>query len=340
MYLITLFAIIAFIFSVWRDRRSFLNPALLIICIILINISVAKILYDSGYVVAHGFIIFLLLFVIPLIILLSAVFLIYNGFILLKREGLSKTNLLSLILGIIILLFFALIFFYYTSVGRLFFSNMILTIIFIIIVFSYLLFGSAFVGLMLYSILYLAIPKNKLYDFIIIHGAGLKEGEYVTPLLKQRIDKAIEAFYKSKNPNIRIIASGGKGNDEKISEAQAIANYIEKETTVPTDRIILEDKSTTTYENLLFSKEIGESLIENPKFLFVTNNYHVYRTGAYAKKVGMVGDGLGCRTARYYIPSAFIREFIALCVKIKWVFAAFYAILISGLFLSYGYLLF
>ena len=111
MYLITLFAIIAFIFSVWRDRRSFLNPALLIICIILINISVAKILYDSGYVVAHGFIIFLLLFVIPLIILLSAVFLIYNGFILLKREGLSKTNLLSLILGIIILLFFALIFF-------------------------------------------------------------------------------------------------------------------------------------------------------------------------------------------------------------------------------------
>ena len=155
-----------------------------------------------------------------------------------------------------------------------------------------------------------------------------------------QIDKAIEAFYKSKNPNIRIIASGGKGNDEKISEAQAIANYIEKETTVPTDRIILEDKSTTTYENLLFSKKIGESLIENPKFLFVTNNYHVYRTGAYAKKVGMVGDGLGCRTARYYIPSAFIREFIALCVKIKWVFAAFYAILISGLFLSYGYLLF
>ena len=96
MYLITLFAIIAFIFSVWRDRRSFLNPALLIICIILINISVAKILYDSGYVVAHGFIIFLLLFVIPLIILLSAVFLIYNGFILLKREGLSKTNLLAI----------------------------------------------------------------------------------------------------------------------------------------------------------------------------------------------------------------------------------------------------
>ena len=90
----------------------------------------------------------------------------------------------------------------------------------------------------------------------------------------------------------------------------------------------------------MFSKEIGESLIENPKFLFVTNNYHVYRTGAYAKKVGMVGDGLGCRTAKYYIPSAFIREFIALCVKIRWVFAAFYAILISGLFLSYGYLLF
>lgn len=154
----------------------------------------------------------------------------------------------------------------------------------------------------------------------------------MTPLLKQRIDKAIEAFYKSKNPNIRIIASGGKGNDEKISEAQAIANYIEKETTVPTDRIILEDKSTTTYENLLFSKKIGESLIENPKFLFVTNNYHVYRTSAYARKIKMDGYGLGCRTAGYYIPSAFIREFIAACVKIKWAFVVLYTLLFIFLF--------
>lgn len=90
----------------------------------------------------------------------------------------------------------------------------------------------------------------------------------------------------------------------------------------------------------MYSKMLGESEVDSPKFLFVTNNYHVYRTGAYAKNIGLAGDGLGCRTARYYIPSAFIREFIALCLKIKWVFVAFYLLLIVGLLLSYGYLIF
>ena len=98
-------------------------------------------------------------------------------------------------------------------------------------------------------------------------------------------------------------------------------------------RVLLEEKSTTTYENLLFSKEIGEELVDKPKFLFVTNNYHVYRTSAYARKIKMDGDGLGCRTAGYYIPSAFIREFIAAWVKIKWVFVVLYAILFIFLFL-------
>ena len=105
---------------------------------------------------------------------------------------------------------------------------------------------------MLYSILYLFIPKKKHYDFIIIHGAGLLDGEKVTPLLKRRIDKAVEAYHKSKNPHIKIIASGGQGGDEKISEAQAITNYLLEETDVPQDAVILEDQSRTTYENLSF----------------------------------------------------------------------------------------
>ena len=81
--------------------------------------------------------------------------------------------------------------------------------------------------------------------------------------------------------------------------------------------IILEDQSRTIYENLLYSKEIGEKLVADPQFLFVTNDYHVFRISTYARKLGMKGDGLGCRTAGYCIPSAFIREYVALCVKLK-----------------------
>ena len=49
----------------------------------------------------------------------------------------------------------------------------------------------------------------------------------------------------------------------------------------------------------------------------------------------MKGDGLGCRTAGYYIPSAFIREYVALCVKMKWLFVVFYAFLVFMILMSY-----
>lgn len=99
--------------------------------------------------------------------------------------------------------------------------------------------------------------------------------------------------------------------------------------------IILEDQSRTIYENLLFSKKLGEKLVASPQFLFVTNDYHVFRISTYARKLGMKGDGLGCQTAGYYIPSAFIREYVALCVTLKWLFMFFYGLLFLALLLSY-----
>ena len=55
----------------------------------------------------------------------------------------------------------------------------------------------------------------------------------------------------------------------------------------------------------------------------------------YARKLNMKGDGLGCRTAGYYIPSAFIREYVALCVKMKWLFLAFYVLLSVLILVAY-----
>ena len=313
------------------------NPVLFLLSLISSYIYLAYLFYKNGYENVHlAFYVFSFV-LLPFLIFLSGIFLIYNGVILLKREGCSKTNYLSMLFGIFILLFFALISFEIGSRNALFYTNHFLNILFLFIVYSYFIFGFAFafVGFMLYSILYLFIPKRKHYDFIIIHGAGLLGGEKVTPLLKRRIDKAVEAYHKSKNPHIKIIASGGQGADEKISEAQAITNYLLEETDVPRDTIILEDQSRTTYENLLYSKKLGEKLVANPQFLFVTNDYHVFRTSTYARKLSMKGDGLGCRTAGYYIPSAFIREYVALCVKLKWLFMFFYALLFIALLLSY-----
>ena len=332
LYGITIIVLIALLFSMWKDNRSLWNPALLVIEVLFLYLSIANVFFSFGYENAHLVVIagFLL---IPIIIIFSGIFLIINGFILLKKEGFSKANLLSPIMGIVILLFFV---FMWIRAGFVTTDyNHWINIPVVFIIYTYIIFGFAFVGFMMYSCVYLWLPKKQHYDFIIIHGAGLLDGERVTPLLKRRIDKAVQAFHQSKNPHIRLIASGGQGSDEKISEAQAMYNYLVEHTDVPKEVIILEEKSTTTYENLLFSKEIGERLIENPRFLFVTNDYHVFRTSTYARQIGMQGDGLGCSTASYYIPSAFIREYVAMCVKMKKLFIGFELLYVLLVILSY-----
>ena len=331
LYGVTIFVLVALLFSMWKDNRSLWNPALLVIEVFFLYLSIANLFFSFGYENAHLVVIagFLL---IPIIIVFSGIFLIFNGFILLKKEGFSKANLLSPIMGIVILFFFVLMWIRAGLVtNEFFFTNHWINILVMFIIYTYIIFGFAFVGFMMYSFVYLWLPKKQQYDFIIIHGAGLLNGEKVTPLLKRRIDKAVQAFHQSKNPHIQLIASGGQGSDEKISEAQAMYNYLVEQTDVPKEAILLEEKSTTTYENLLFSKELGEQLVENPRFLFVTNDYHVFRTSTYARQIGMQGDGLGCSTASYYIPSAFIREYVAMCVKMKKLFIGFellYAILV------------
>ena len=332
LYGITIIVLIALLFSMWKDNRSLWNPALLVIEVLFLYLSIANVFFSFGYENAHLVVIagFLL---IPIIIVFSGIFLIFNGFILLKKEGFSKANLLSPIMGIVILLFFV---FMWIRAGFVTTDyNHWINIPVVFIIYTYIIFGFAFVGFMMYSCVYLWLPKKQHYDFIIIHGAGLLDGERVTPLLKRRIDKAVQAFQQSKNPHIRLIASGGQGSDEKISEAQAMYNYLVEHTDVPKEAIILEEKSTTTYENLLFSKELGEQLVENPRFLFVTNDYHVFRTSTYARQIGMQGDGLGCSTASYYIPSAFIREYVAMCVKMKKLFIGFELLYILLILLSY-----
>lgn len=335
LYWITAVVFVALLFSLWRDNRSLWNPALLVIFLFFGYLALASFFYQSGYEAAY-MIMLLGIVLVPLVVFLGGVFLIVNGFILLKKEGVSKANLLSPAMGAVILFFFIMMAFRVAEgSNEWFYMNPVIDIVFTFSFYSYLIFGFAFVGFLLYSMVYLIIPKKKHYDFIIIHGAGLLNGERVTPLLKRRIDKAVEAYKRSLNPKIKLIASGGQGGDEKISEAQAILNYLLEETDVPREAILLEEQSTTTYENLLFSKRVGESLVENPRFLFVTNDYHVLRTSTYARRIGMQGDGLGCSTASYYIPSAFIREYVALCVKMKWMFAALYLLYVIFIVITY-----
>lgn len=333
IYIITIILLVGFSISFYTEPRRFMNAFLLIFLLAFLYLSLVTFSYDKEISILYSLILLAGFVGLPFLIFLSGIFLIINGIILLKKEGKSKTNLLSFFLGFLIIAFFGIVFFdmrlaYYMYQNRGIIGEKNLwykayTTLYYFIIYSYLVFGFSFGGFLLYSILYHFIPKRRNYDFIIIHGAGLLGGEEPTPLLKGRINRAIKAFKKSKNKDTLLIASGGQGPDEKISEAEAIKRYLLSQG-IEEDKILVEDRSKTTYENLLYSKSIGEERKEKPTFLFVTNDYHVFRTSVYARRIGMKGEGLGCKTASYYLPSAFIREFIAIVVRLKWFYLAPY----------------
>ncbi len=162
------------------------------------------------------------------------------------------------------------------------------------------------------------IPKyNK--DFIIILGARIKNDGTLTPLLKGRVDKAIDfgnKQYELTKKKIVYVPSGGKGNDEVIAEAEAIKKYL-LEKGIKEKQIIIEDKSTSTIENMKYSKEKIDKINKNAKISFSTTNYHVFRSGAIANKQGINCEGMGSKTKWYYYTNALIREFAANIVQEK-----------------------
>ena len=158
---------------------------------------------------------------------------------------------------------------------------------------------------------------NATYDekTVIVLGCGIR-GERVSVGLAKRLNKAYE--YHLQNPDAVIIVSGGQGPQENISEALAMKRYL-IEKGVPEDRIIMEDKSTSTITNFKYSHEImKEKGLPDDSVVFVTNGYHVYRGASYAKAEGLTVTHLGTDIIWYTIPMNYLREMLA--VMKMWVF--------------------
>ncbi len=147
-------------------------------------------------------------------------------------------------------------------------------------------------------------------DYMIILGCQIRKDGSLTPLLKGRVDKAIEfrnKQYEANKKDLVFIPSGGKGNDEVISEAEAIRNYLLKNG-IKDKNIILENKSKNTLENIRNSYKLIKN--KNANIAFSTTNYHVFRAGLLASEEGIKAEGVGSKTKSYFWINAFIREFI------------------------------
>jgi len=113
-----------------------------------------------------------------------------------------------------------------------------------------------------------------------------------------------------------LIVSGGKGSDERVSEAEAMAGYL-VERGFPADRVVREDRSTTTQENMRFSKAIMDRSRPAARCVIVTSSYHAFRAAIIARRTGVNGQVTGAPTAAYYWPSAVLREFAAVFLSYK-----------------------
>jgi uncharacterized SAM-binding protein YcdF (DUF218 family) len=82
----------------------------------------------------------------------------------------------------------------------------------------------------------------------------------------------------------------------------------------PADRLMREDQSHTTQENLQFSKQLIDKVDPASPCMIVTNNFHAFRAALPARRVGLDGQVVGTPTATYYWPSATLREFAAVLI--------------------------
>lgn len=302
-----------FIFMFARDRSRYRNCAVLFLALLTSA--------EAGLLAAGQTAFRIAAIVVVIALLLVPVFLIWNGIAMIKRESASNANVLSLVLGIVVLIgeiaTLLLLFRQITrdSLGLLADVSEVPLLIMLGISISVIYGSLSFLMFMVYSVFLMLIPRKRDFDYVIIHGAGLADGERVSKLLAERVDKAIELYRKDPTPPI-LIPSGGQGPDEKVSEAEAMKRYL-LENGIPEEHIVLEDRSTTTYENLANSKEIIEAREGRKYTALVTSNYHVYRALRYSRKIGLKCTGVGSHVAFYYWPSALIREYIAIHAEKK-----------------------
>lgn len=144
-------------------------------------------------------------------------------------------------------------------------------------------------------------------DYLIVLGAQMKAGG-PSAVLQFRLDAAYD--YLSVNENTVCIVSGGQGSNEPCSEAEGMYRYL-TDKGIEAERIIMEDKSTDTSENIAYSMAlIGR---KDVSVGIVTNNFHVFRGVHLAKAAGFQDVcGIAARSNVYFQLNNMVREFFGI----------------------------
>lgn len=154
-------------------------------------------------------------------------------------------------------------------------------------------------------------PESDRPPVVVVLGC-LVVNDHPSSLLSERIKTAYE--YLSANPDSPCIVSGGMGNNEQISEAQCMYQELVRMGISP-ERIYIEDRSTTTRENLAFSKEIMERENLGDTIVLVTNSWHEFRACMIASDIDLPCGTEGAATPPWRLPSNYLRELFGIAYQ-------------------------
>lgn len=153
-------------------------------------------------------------------------------------------------------------------------------------------------------------PMPSKVDYLIILGAGLN-GDQLSWTLWERVDKGLRILQD--NQGMKVVVSGGQGPGEWITEAEAMQRYLVNQG-IANERILKEEKSTSTMENFSYSRALLE---QQPNFdpsmpvLIITNDFHMFRSKLLAQRNGLNPVGVPSPTPWYLRPNVYLREYFA-----------------------------
>ncbi|GAK30361.1 putative membrane protein [Weissella oryzae SG25] len=342
LFIALLLAIFLLIRSYRSNHVRLLNGYLFSIVLAIFSLTITGLIMLSGNDIL--FMIWLAIVILIAVTLLFIsiflwLFLLINGIIMWRREAKNLANSLTLLLGTGLLVYPLLI-----DLLRKVLPSWLISLLNTVesLSMAYLLFN--FVAFILSFLLLKMIRPKYNKDYIIVLGAGLINGNQVSKLLASRINRALNFAKKQialtgKVPY--IVLSGGQGTDEQLPEGQAMREYVIEQESYNPAYLLSETKSLNTLENMQFSKELIEAKgLDLNKGLFSTSDYHVYRATGYALFAGLDISGLGAKTRKYFIPSAILREYIAILMQHKrfhaFVFALILVVSVISTFLEFS----
>ena len=272
------------------------------------------------------------LFTFPFLLLFS-IALVVSNVSLIRHEGFRPVNLLGIALSICLVGGEAFLYFRDYAVSGSVTEVMLYDLLTNLLAAVYLYFECMMLGTMVADAIAARYEPKKDKDFIIVLGCAIRKDGTPTPLLRGRLDRALTFANRQEAETGKapiFVLSGGQGADECVSEAESMRRWL-AEQGVPGERMILEDKSTDTAENMAFSKKLILDRVRPAKeapagywpalddpearIAFSTTNYHVFRSGLKARRNKLRALGMGCKSKWYFWPNAAVREFVGLITQ-------------------------